>query len=305
MESLLTDQEKHALASLQRLGPVAEAREVRPVDLVARDHRAAELLPDLQVAADDFIRLLGFYCTREFRAACVAESAQLELLPADSLRADLTDSRFVFGLTVDGHPGGIAVLDGPLGSAYVSCQFGGAVEPLVGATEHVPTATERRTVSRLVSLMAEAFKRAMGNLAPFTLAVSSEPRVALDDLPVVSLRTSLRVGEVEGRLILALSTAAGAFRRRVPQGAKRASAAKCERLQAALQRAEVEVSSVLGRGETTLRRVTSWRPGDVIVLDTAADGDIELLVGGRAKFRGKPLLTRGSIGLQLSKRITE
>ena len=70
-------------------------------------------------------------------------------------------------------------------------------------------------------------------------------------------------------------------------------------LSGALSQVFVEVSAVLGQATVRMRQLLDLQAGEVLLLDTAVDAAIPLLVEGTAKFVGKPILARGSLGLEI------
>ncbi|MBM4363097.1 MAG: FliM/FliN family flagellar motor switch protein [Deltaproteobacteria bacterium] len=70
----------------------------------------------------------------------------------------------------------------------------------------------------------------------------------------------------------------------------------------ALADVPLDVVAELGRVTLGLRRVLSLRPGEVLRLSTAIDDPVEVRVGGIPKLDGSPVLSRGQVAIQVSRR---
>ncbi len=304
MDSILTPSEIEALLKATDGGGSA-AKTVKPVDLVARDHQAFALLPKLQEAADRLALFVSRLCTQLVRMPCKAAADAVEVMPGSRLSDYLEGPRFVFGIRVGSCAGaGVITIDSILGGTFVERQFGGELD-LPAATDGPPTATERRTVSRLGGKIVEALGNVMQPVSPMQAAVETEaPELTKNPsraVAVVLMILRVTIGENRSAITIAIDTAAAGFK--VAQ--RPASEILSGQLAPGLLRVPVNVSAILGTAEIPVNRLLSLEPGEVIVLDTPTDAEIPLLVEGRAKFLGVPAITRGSLSLQIAKAIEE
>jgi flagellar motor switch protein FliM len=72
-----------------------------------------------------------------------------------------------------------------------------------------------------------------------------------------------------------------------------------------IRRSSLRCVARLGSTTMRLRELLQLQAGDLIVLDTPANGAIDLLVEGRAKFRGKPAVRNRKLVLSITEVIRE
>jgi flagellar motor switch protein FliM len=302
MNPLLTDTERDALQTVDATASADLAAHVRSVDLVSREHRVFSLLPDLEGAAERFGRAVGWLCTKELRQVCASQAAQLEVLPGARVRDVWGDPRFLYGLSIAGQPeAGLIAVDAQLGSAFVVCQFGGEPEIPV-SIEDKATVTELRTVSRLAERLAATLTRSLQPALQLEASIDLAGARKETERPLLSFAVEVTFGEIVGRIHVGLDTSAACFRDRALEVEQ---PRRSPQMLHAVQKTQVELTSVLGRTHCSVRRVMSLKPGDLLVLDTPVDGEIPLLIAGRPKFVGTPVLNRGSLSLRITNRVKE
>jgi flagellar motor switch protein FliM len=74
------------------------------------------------------------------------------------------------------------------------------------------------------------------------------------------------------------------------------------RLAEAMREVPIEVIAELGRISVGLRRILSWRVGDVLRLTTATDDSVSVRLAGVEKFVGSPILSRGQLAIEIKSR---
>jgi flagellar motor switch protein FliM len=304
MDSILTPSEIEALLKATDAAGAA-TKAVKPVDLVARDHQAFALLPKLQEAADRLAVFVSRLCTQLVRMPCKAAADAVEVMPGSRLSDYIEGPRFLFGIRVGSCAGaGVITIDSILGGTFVERQFGGELD-LPASSDGPPTATERRTVSRLGGKIVEALANVMQSVSPMQASVEPDlPELTKNParaVAVVLLVLRVTLGENRSTITIAIDTAAAGFK--VAQRAT--SEIVSGQLAGGLLRVPVAVSAILGTAEVPVNRVLALQPGEVFVLDTPTDAEIPLLVEGRAKFLGVPAITRGSLSLQIARAIEE
>lgn len=303
MEPLLSSEELDALRQTESMSG-APQRDVRPVDLVACDHRAFALLPQLQATSGRLARLVETLVARELRAPCRAEEQAVEIVPGGQLRDLWGRPRFVYGMVLDGQrDGAVLAIDGLLGGSFVNRQFGGDVDALP-PLDRPPTATERRTVARLASMLKNALIDALRPLAPVQATLELDGQELPTGPAVVLMGIGVRVGEHSGRLAVAIDTACGCFEGR-PTFRQPETSSGSAALRSALAGVGLEVCVVLGRRSVTMREFLSLTAGEVLALDTPVDGEVDVRVEGSRKFLGVPLLQHGNLSVQLKSAVKE
>jgi flagellar motor switch protein FliM len=86
------------------------------------------------------------------------------------------------------------------------------------------------------------------------------------------------------------------------QGKGNESAPADPRLAEALREVPLDITAELGTVLIGLRRILTWRVGDVVRLRTATDEPVAVLVGGVKKFEGSPILSRGQLAIEIRQR---
>jgi flagellar motor switch protein FliM len=299
MEPILTDEELAALREAQS-STSAVHKEVRTIDLVARDHRVFALLPELQIAGERLARNIEMLFTRMFRASCQVTPQPVEIVPGARLQELWGAPRFVYGLNVAKRSGtGALGIDGVLGGLFVSRQFGGELEAPTDI-ERAPTSTERRTVARMGGVVSVALMDAVADLMSVKVELEpgrdATPRSAA--LVLISLKTSL--AEQQGRISIALDTAARCFQDAAVSGTPVAVTPQPGALLPALKNVTLTLKGILGRRSMSMREIFALRAGDVLALDTPVDAEVDVLIGDKAKLVGKPMLNRGNLSLEIS-----
>jgi flagellar motor switch protein FliM len=300
LEPLLSDQERAAIEALQRPTTVVEGPvpQVRPLDLVSRDHLALAQLAHLQTAADRWASSIELHLMRELHQPCAVKPRPVEVLQAPHALPPLSGLPFAFSLVVNQQPrGGVLVIERPLATAYAVCQFGGQIDASDVAL--ATTAISRRTVARLARRLLDLLAT---QLAPLGVRQASVVEVLDDDSPpprsTALFDASVTLAESEVRVFVAIATSVADFS--PPPAAVPAPPIVQALLAPEVHRTHIAVTSVLGRAALTMRRLIELKPGDVVVLDTPVDGEIDVLVAGKPKFHGKPINSSGRLSLQIT-----
>ncbi len=72
-----------------------------------------------------------------------------------------------------------------------------------------------------------------------------------------------------------------------------------------VRRAPVEVSVRVGRCELSFGDIMQLEEGDVIRLDSQMDDDLDIFVGGRLKFKGRPGIYRGRMACHITRLVKD
>jgi flagellar motor switch protein FliM len=136
--------------------------------------------------------------------------------------------------------------------------------------------------------------------AQFAQIISPNERVALITL-------STRVGEVEGMINICiphlvvepilpkLST-----RYWFSTVEKETSKETRESIELKIENTVVPVKAILGKTTITVNDFIELQSGDVISLDTAINGDLEIMVGDLHKFYGKPGVRKSKVSIKIT-----
>jgi len=307
MEPVLTKEEIAAVVA----GQPGASREptAERVDLAGGDRLLRALLPSLDPFSRSLAERLRALLTPQLKVDVRAQIAPAEIASPSSWPRHAGYSALASLRVGDMAFGGLLVLDPPLVSLLVARAFGSR-RPLEDPPERPLSAVERRVLVPIVESIVHEIGNAFTSVAPlgFTLIriEANEHALDLDRWGGTGLliAATLSAGEAGGVLALGLSSAAleplrTQVGRAVAAAPMRESTARIARL---VRDATLEVTAVLGRSRLTLAQLVALRPGDVVHLDRAVGDPIPLQVEGVAKFRGRPVMSRGSLAIELSAR---
>jgi len=207
--------------------------------------------------------------------------------------------------------GGMLNLDPTLTALLVSRTFGSRRTTEVPPERRL-SSVERRILAPLVESIVAEIGHALSTITPMPVALN---RIEADDPPLGSERwgsaglviaATLQGADIGGTMALTLPSGALeplralAGRQDGGAGASRDGASRIGRL---VCEATVELAAIIGHSRLTLAQLLALRPGDVVHLDRAVGDHIPIQVEGIAKFRGRPVLSRGSLAVELSGRM--
>jgi flagellar motor switch protein FliM len=78
------------------------------------------------------------------------------------------------------------------------------------------------------------------------------------------------------------------------------NSANAEHIETQLARAEIKVAAVIGRTMININDFINLQVGDIIPLDSYVNSDLNIMVGERLKFKGKPGISRGKNAVQIT-----
>ncbi len=67
-----------------------------------------------------------------------------------------------------------------------------------------------------------------------------------------------------------------------------------------LQKANVSVRAIIGKSTVTVSDFVNLQVGDILTLDTFTTSDLDVIVGGKSRFRAKPGISRGKNAVQIT-----
>jgi flagellar motor switch protein FliM len=161
----------------------------------------------------------------------------------------------------------------------------------------------------IVSNMKEAWANVM-EIEPKLEDITLSPQFARVALPTESVLTvvfELRVSDVTGTISLCLPfpILEPALPRLNPQlwisGARRqAMKDSAELIKKNMDAVRVPFTVQLGGADVGMEELLNIQPGDVIRLDSLANAELDILVGGQRKFKGRPGLVGHKVAIQIT-----
>ncbi len=290
------------LMAARGMGPAVEQ-----LDLTGAVSQVRSSLTTMDAVANAFARLarrsLPFLA--RYRTSIVPAPAGLA--PGDKL-GELAGGPPSFAILMTAKVGsgwGRMILDAGAIAALLDSALGGSPTIQSASAGAELTSAQRALVSRVGMSLAQDFSTALAaeGIVGVTLAPKDAP-----ELPPTAKSGDIvhAVCQLEGlqnpaAIVLTVSPELIATSSR-RAGKGQSEATHDPRMADALLDVPVEIVGELGRIKLSLRRVLGLCPGDVIRLDTAVDDPVTVRVGGKLKFEGTPVTSRGQMAIEVRSR---
>jgi flagellar motor switch protein FliM len=291
--------------------PIAER-----VDLAGGDRLLRTLLP----ALDPFVRRVGERL-RALLTPLVKADVRVQAAPAQIVAPSSWPCQGGYvalaSLRVADMPfGGLLMIDPAITSLLVSRAFGSR-RTVEDPPQRSLSAVERRVVSTTVESIVHEIGAAFREVAPLAFSLG---RIEADERALhlerwggagLLVTASVQTADLSGSLSLGLATAAleplrvHLLRRSSDEGAASAARETAVRIGRLVRDATLEMTVVIGQARLTLAQLVALRAGDVVHLDRAVGDPIPVRLEGVTKFSGRPVLSRGSLSVELAGRVEE
>lgn len=291
--------------------PPAPRTQVSPWDLTSRDRIIRGQMPTLDSIDERVASLFGAALSGRTRLELRVTSAPASMLKLGDVQILLAPPATTAVLALHGVQGkALAVLEAGLGDALLAAALGDRKpkqKPQAAARELTPV--DRVVLQRLLTLLADAINLAWAQVLPLqaeVLRVESDPRLALPGPAneVAILAPFEIAGPVAGRLQLVIPWAAVEPAKKLLSGPPSLGDGKNLRFAAALaaevEAVQVELRAQLGTTNLTLARLLELEAGDVLVLSGDENTPIPILVEGREKLAGMPMVSGGSLAVRVA-----
>jgi flagellar motor switch protein FliM len=196
---------------------------------------------------------------------------------------------------------------GPMALRYVVEGSLGARTPGGGELGTELTLAQRAVVARVARSLAEDFSAAVRDEVGLKFAVSSlHARAAYDvaERPGADgLRVDCVLDGLVGDPIISIAVSAEALETAAREHHEEVPIAADPRMAEALRDVTVEVRVNLGTAVLGLRSVLELKVGQVVRLATAVDDPAVVNVGGIEKFKGRPVVSRGQLAVEIKGRL--
>jgi len=298
--------------------PSAEQRwkDVKAYDFRKPDKLSKDQMRTLQLLHESFARQASSSLSAYLRTAVQLNLMSIEQGIYGEFVEQMTSDTLMHILSMDPLPGNMLI-----GIDMTSCMA--AVDRLLGgpgiapAEARVPTEIElalmQTVVANMLRALADAWSKVV-NLKPAVRDVVLDPRVlqvALKGDPVVAVTFELGMFQHAGVIAFCLphSVLEPALPKLTAQmwfaSAGRGGTSHVADLRRNLEGIDVELSVELGSTWVALGELGKLREGDVLLLDTASGQPLDLLVGGRRKFRCRPGMVGNRMAAQIVGRVEE
>jgi flagellar motor switch protein FliM len=280
---------------------------VRPLDLSGRERQLRAAMTAMDRIGAAFAR----YARRSMpflarhRARIVAAPVQIASMATDAGSPLPTGPSYAVRLgTKEGNAWATITLNSDAIALTLEGALGGASNATpVQMTAPELTPAQRALISRVGQSLALDLATAVREEARLTMDIlpsdsSPPPASAADSLEVICQVEGLQVPATMVISASAEALEAAAREQTSPGGGVHGD----PRFLEAMQEVPLEVVAELGRISIGLKKVLSFRVGDVVRLHTATDDPVSVRVGGVEKFLGMPILSRGQLAIEIRSR---
>lgn len=296
---------REALSSAVVHHPETTSSAPVPLALGAEERITRGDLPGLDLIHDRFARAVRNHLSRELGIDCAVEPRPILTQPYHQFSKALPFPCNLHLFRLRPFAGQcVLTLSETLSASVVETMFGGKVSSAAkrahGARQHGNSAIETRLLTKFGAKLLDLFADAWRPVAPVEAiygSIEHTPLAVTTLLPsdqVVTLRAGVTCADTAGELAVVMPRSALSGVRHLltagnaPTEAPLACAGPMPdtRIADALLRTTVEVVVRLGTGSLKLRDLIPLTTGDVIMLDTPATREADVLVGGQVKLSG-------------------
>lgn len=290
----------------------SKEKRVRPHDFRRPSKFAKDQLKTLSIIHENYARLLNNFLSGYLRSPVQIEVLTVEPLTFYEFNNSISNPAVLAIVDFSPLPGSI-IFDISPNIAYTIIDriLGGkgtTLERMRGFTE-VELVLLERIVSKFVAIVKEPWENIM-EVKPRLEKIETNVQFAqlISPNEVIALITlSTKIGDTEGMINLCvphmvvepvvnkLST-----RFWFSMIEKEVSEVQKEVINSSIQKTYVPVKAILGRTMITLSDFLEIRDGDVLMLDTSVNSEIELHVGDIHKFYAKPGVRKNKISVKVT-----
>ena len=291
---------------------VQQEKKVKLYDFTSPKKLAKDQLRTLQIIHENFARLLNTFLSGYLRTYIHAEVKNVEELSYYEFSNSVVNPAVLSIVNFQPLTGQIIVdLSPAIAFNIIDRILGGSGKPF----------NESRTFTEIELTLIKKLKRQIISLMeqPWENVIELDPKldkietnsqfaqIVSPNETIALVTLSLRIGEVEGLLNICLPHLViepiidklstkfwfASISKSVEEDDK-------IKLQKRIEKAEVEVSAELSATQITVRHFLGMQIGDVIGLDTPADGEIVLCIGEKMKFRGVPGVNNNRLAVKIT-----
>ncbi|MBC9783424.1 flagellar motor switch protein FliM [Heliobacterium chlorum] len=319
MSDILSQAEIDALLAALASGQVTAedvkddlASKIRVYDFKRPNKFSKDQIHTLQVIYENYCRSLTTFFAAHLRTLVQISVQSLDQLTYEEFIRSIPNPTIVNIFTM--HPlngNGIMEVHPNIAFSVIDRLFGGPGQPpdkVRGLTE-----IEQSVFQRTTRRMLDSFTEAWDNIAQVKARlemIETNPQFIQIVAPtemVVVITLSCKIGEVEGMINICLpyillepiiSKLSAHFW--FSNASKERTAEQLAALRTRLERALIPISVLLGRTTLTVSELLDLQMGDVIQLENKASSELEVLIGQRTKYYGRPGTMGSKVGIQIT-----
>lgn len=307
-EPLLSTDETEALLQAMRSGGGSNSQSAKEVELGSPDQRLRKTLGKADDVARDWAAEVRKVLRRMLGISASVRESHSDVVPYSVIAQSLLPGAAICCLrTSEGAPC-FLVLGVGLTSFVINRRLGGAASKQEGVVEEPRSflsAVDRRIVRPFCEEVNNTFAQRWAEGLSLSIAdVLARPV----DMPRLGqfepmLRVSLNVSfGVDSSEEISIVLSGDAIRAQSPAEAALPDPVRPvdrTRMVARLALAELELVAVLGKANSTVRKVLSLNVGDVIRLEEAPTEPLQVYVEGQKKMVGAPVVSHGNVAVEI------
>ncbi|MDD4802262.1 MAG: flagellar motor switch protein FliM [Syntrophomonas sp.] len=325
MGDVLSQNEIDALLSALSTGSVdanelkeeQSKKKVKIYDFRRPNKFSKDQIHTLQVIYENFSRSLGTFLSGQLRAPVQIEVLSVEQVTYDEFIRSIPSTTVLNIFSMYPLEGSAIMEINPnLGFAFLDRLMGGpgaTPDKVRGLTEIEQTVMEK-LAQRMLDFLQEPWSSIV-DFEPVIERVETNPQFTqlispAEVMMIVSLET--KMGDLMGMinicipyLVLEPIVSKLNVHYYYSTSGKKSTPENMEAIQNKLESTYIPIKAVLGRTVITVKDLLELAPGDVIPLKRNILEELELLVGQRTKFWGKPGLFGKQMSIQITKVVEE
>jgi len=278
------------------------ARKAQPYDFRRPDRIAKEQLRAIQLLHDNFARSLGSSLSAYLRAYAVVNLISVEqlsfieflqCLPSPTCMISLGMSQFDNNALMEMSPSVVF----PIIEMLLGGTGGSAVK-----IEREVTEIERSILDGVIRMILKDLREAWKQVTQidFTLdGFETEPQLMQILAPteaVVAISIDVRIGEASGLLNIAipsitLKMLGQKFDQQWSARRTEATESQQEKVLQIIEDAEVQIDARLRGPTLSVANLLKLKDGDILAFDYPVERPLDVLIGGRPKFRGQVMVS--------------
>jgi len=279
------------------------ARKAQPYDFRRPDRIAKEQLRAIQLLHDNFARSLGSSLSAYLRAYAVVNLISVEqlsfieflqCLPSPTCMISLGMSQFDNNALMEMSPSVVFPI--------IEMLLGGTGGSAVKIDREV-TEIERSILDGVIRMILKDLREAWKQVTQidFTLdGFETEPQLMQILAPteaVVAISIDVRIGEASGLLNIAipsitLKMLGQKFDQQWSTRRTEATESQQEEVLQIVENAEVQIDARLRGPTLSVANLLKLKDGDILAFDYPVERPLDVLIGGRPKFRGQVVVSR-------------
>lgn len=294
-------------------------KKVKKYDFRRPDKFAKEQLRTIEIIHENFARLINNYLNGYLRAMVDVQVISTESLVYSEFSNSISNPSILCIMNFEPLEGQIIIdLGVSLGYAMIEKLLGGKVSKQ-GAEAKALTEIEETLIRIIFGKFIDQIKEAWSKiieLSPSINSIETNAQFAqlLSPSESIALITfEMKVDSIDGLFNIAipyfvLEPIIASLSSKKLFGNKYEELAKPEdkeALQKNIGTTTLPIKAIVGQSSMSVYELLSLEKGDVLVLDTKVDSDMEVYVSDKLKFRGIPGLSKKNVAVKLTKVLEE